>query len=159
MPFADLQEFFDPTLRLPIGGKEYVVPSPDAKTGVWCQRLLTTGVFAASGAEVTDSDLAAIQLDDDQERNLYQRVLGAAFEEMVADGVPWEMVRHAGATAFMWVASGREAAEECWAAPMGEARRPARRTSAKKKSARPASRGSSSRTATPASPTGSPTSS
>lgn len=115
MAFKDLQEFFDPTLRLPIGGKTYVVESVDAKTGIWCQRLFTTGAQAASGLAVTEADVAQLELDDEQERELYEKVLGAAYDEMIVDAVPWEFLKHAGITAFMWVAVSRDAAEEFWA--------------------------------------------
>lgn len=148
MPFADLQEFFDPTLRLPIRGKEYVIASPDARTGLWCQRLLVTATSAVAGVEVTAADLAGLELDDDQEQDLYLRLLGPVFEQMQADGLPWEMIKHAGQTVFMWVAGGREAAEEVWSQPPGEAKGPSPRSaSATKKSDPRGSRAGSKTTA------------
>ena len=142
----DLDEFFDPTLRLPIRGKVYVVASPDAKTGLRVQRLMSTGAVAAMGGEVSDADLESLEFDDDEERDLYLRILGPAYDEMLADGLPWEIVQHAGQTALMWVAFGREAAERVWES-VGEAHRPEpqdrKAPAAKKKSARQGSRGGS----------------
>jgi hypothetical protein len=141
----DLEDFFDPTLKLPIRGKTYVVPSPDAKTGLRVQRLMTTGAIAAAGGEVSEDDLAALELDDDAERDLYLRLLGSTYDEMIGDGLPWEMIRHAGGTAMMWVAFGTESAERFWESA-GEADRPEpqdRKAPAAKKSARRGSRGGS----------------
>lgn len=151
MAFKELDEFFDPTLRLPIRGNVYVVPSPDAKTGLWCQRMLATGAIAATGGDISADEIAALELDDTQEREMYKIVLGTAWDEMLDDGLPWDIIRHAGITAFMWVASGRETAEAYWASggDSGEARRPTpqdHKAPARTRSARRGSRGSSSQT-------------
>lgn len=156
MAFKELDEFFDPTLRLPIRGKVYVVPSPDAKTGLWCQRMLATGELAAAGVELSPEDIEALNLDDGQEKELYRTVLGTAWDELFADGVPWEMVKHAGKTAFIWIASTREAAEACWNSAegdseetLGESRRPTpqdHKAPARTRSARRGSRDSSNQT-------------
>ncbi|HET6915576.1 MAG TPA: hypothetical protein VFH56_05745 [Acidimicrobiales bacterium] len=142
----DLDEFFNPTLRLPIHGKVYVVASPDAKTGLRVQRLMSVGAYAAAGGEVTDDDLDSLEFDDDEERDLYLRILGPAYDEMVADGLPWEIVQHAGQTALTWVAFGRDAADRIWES-VGEPQRPEpqdrKAPAAKKKSARQGSRGGS----------------
>ncbi|MEV3981773.1 hypothetical protein [Nonomuraea sp. NPDC049758] len=115
--FRDLDEFFDDSLPLPIGGKTYRVPPPDADTGLLCQRLMTAGIAAANGKEVD-----AAQLDDAGEVDLYQRVLGAAYDEMRADEVSWPRLKHAGVTAFLWIAGDEEAAAKFWdAGPESEA--------------------------------------
>lgn len=143
----DLAEFFDPTLKLPIKGKVYVVLAPDAKTGIHVQRLMTTGMLASSGVEVSQAKLDELELDDDDEIDLYQRLLGAVYDEMVADGLPWPFIKHAGVTAFMWVAYDKESAERFWESGAGEAKGPTpqdRKASAmKKKSGRQGSRGGS----------------
>lgn len=126
MAFQDLAEFFDPTLQLPMRGKTYVVESPDATTGVHVQRLFSTATTVIAGGDVSEKDLAAIELDDDEEKELYPRVLGTAYGEMVEDKIPWVWIKHAGTTALMWIGVGVEAAEKFWSeAPSGEARRPA----------------------------------
>ncbi|MEU5863499.1 hypothetical protein ABZ815_20180 [Nonomuraea sp. NPDC047529] len=107
--FRDLDEFFDDTLPLPIGGKTYRVPPPDADTGLLCQRLMTAGIAAANGKEID-----AAQLDDAGEVDLYQRVLGSVYSELRADGVSWPRLKHAGVTAFLWIAGDAEAAAKYW---------------------------------------------
>lgn len=142
MGFRELDEFFDPTLRLPIRGKVYVIKSVDAKTGIRLQRLFTVGAQAVAGAEVSSEQLASLELDDSEEFELYQTVLGDAYDEMIADELPWDIIRHAGTTAFMWAAGNRQAAEDFWASP-GEARPVPQDRLPKKKSARRGSRAGS----------------
>ncbi|MFF0770981.1 hypothetical protein ACFYUK_19000 [Nonomuraea wenchangensis] len=107
-----LDEFFDDTLGLPIGGKEYVIPAPDAETGLLCQRLMQAGVAAAAGQETDLSDLA--DLDDDQETDLYRRCLGPVYDQLLADKVTWPRIKHAGVTAFLWIAVDLDAAMKYW---------------------------------------------
>ncbi|SDJ53994.1 DUF7426 family protein [Nonomuraea jiangxiensis] len=38
--FKDHDEFFDATLKLPVGGKTYVIPPSSAEVGLLCQRLM-----------------------------------------------------------------------------------------------------------------------
>ncbi|WP_433355635.1 DUF7426 family protein [Microtetraspora malaysiensis] len=130
--FQDLDEFFDDSLPLPIGGKWYRIPAPDAEVGLLCQRLMHAGMAAEPGEPVDDpklNELASVVLNDDQERDLYQRVLGPVFDELRADGVTWPKIQHVGATATVWVAAGKEAAAKVWAAGgVGEAPAPNRAT-------------------------------
>lgn len=114
MSFKDLDDFFDSSLRLPIRGKTYVVPSPDAKTGLWVQEALTVAAQAKAGQDVDPNTLAALELDDDEEKDLFKRILGTAHAEMVADNLPWEWIKHAGTTALIWAAGNTEAAERFW---------------------------------------------
>lgn len=141
MSFRDLDEFFDSSLRLPVRGKTYVIPSPDAKTGLWCQRIIALAGKGKDG--LTDDDAASLRLDDDEERDLFQRLLGDAFEEMVADGLPWEHVKHCGMTALMWAAGNSEQAEAYWNAG-GDPKAAPRDRKRSAKSGRPASRSGSS---------------
>ena len=113
----DLEDFIDPTLRLPIRGKTYVVESPDAALGLKVQQLWTIGAAASQGVEVSEAELKSLSLDDDDERDLLIRLLGATYDQMRADGVPWAWVRHAGVTVMFWVAASREAAEAYWESP------------------------------------------
>lgn len=114
MTFQDLDEFFDDTLRLPIQGKTYVIESPDAKTGLFVQGLMSLAADARAGRKVDADDLQALHLDDDEEKDLHRRLLGTAFDEMLDDGVKWHRIRHAGQTAIFWVVRGKETAEEFW---------------------------------------------
>jgi hypothetical protein len=95
---------------------------------------------------VSQDRLDELELDDADEIDLYKRLLGPAYDEMLADGLPWAIVKHAGVTAFMWVAYDRDSAEKYWESAAGEARRPEpqdRKAPAAKKSARQGSRGGS----------------
>lgn len=114
MGFQDLNEFFDPTLKLPVRGKLYTVESPDAETGLWCQRLFNVAVAASAGRDVNDEDAAQLQLDDEQEQDLFRRLLGDTLDEMRQDGLRWSEIQHVGKTAFFWVALGVEQAEQFW---------------------------------------------
>jgi hypothetical protein len=100
MPFQPILE--DPTLDLPVGDKTYSVPSCDAPTGLW-----VTGMMTGAAEE-------PVELDDDDERNLYQRVLGPVYDEMLADGVPWPAFKRVGSAVLLWIAFGEGAAERYW---------------------------------------------
>jgi hypothetical protein len=113
MAFKDLEEFFDDALRLPVGGKEYVIASPDAETGLWCQTMVERAGEIERRRAAGD-DVAHETLDDEQETDLYRRVLGATHDEMVADGLSWEKLKHCGMTAFLWAAGNKTSAEKYW---------------------------------------------
>jgi hypothetical protein len=114
MSFRELDEFFDDTLKLPIGGKTYVIQSPDSKTGLWVQSMMAVAVAASSGRDVDPSDLEGLRLDDDEEKDLYRRLLGDTYQEMLDDGVRWHKLKHAGETTLFWVLRGKEFAERIW---------------------------------------------
>lgn len=116
----DLAEFFDDTFPLPISGKVYVVPSPPARLGLQFVATAEIARRRRAGLEVSEAELASLELDDDEERQWQARVLGSAFAEMVADDVPWTWLKHAANTAYAWHIAGRAAAERVWAAPAGD---------------------------------------
>lgn len=159
MAFKQLEEFFDASITLPINGKDYEIQSPDAETGIFCQRLMAGAATVMTGQEISDKDAEKLRLDDDEESDLYQRLLGSVWDELFADQVPWTLIKHAGSTALVWVTQSREDAEEFWsqgpkkdpAAPQ-DRKAPAKKTATPRKSA--SSRKTSSgdprkRTATP----------
>lgn len=115
MGFQDLQELVEPWLDLPIRGKTYRVESVDAKTGIWCQRIVTVAGAAQAGIDLTDAEVASLHLDDDEEQDFNRRLLGAAYDEMLEDKVPWDFVKLAARVVFTWTVRDREAAEELWA--------------------------------------------
>lgn len=124
--FKELEEYVEPWLDLPIRGKVYRIPSADAETGIFCQRALELGAAALRGDDISESDLAGLRLDDEQERDFNRRLLGDAYDEMVSDGVPWEFIKHAAQTVFAWTVQDRSAAEKVWkSGGRPEARRPA----------------------------------
>lgn len=114
MAFQELDEFFDDTLEIPIRGKVYHIPSPDAETGLWCQQIFEIGAKAQAGQSVSDAAVAKLRLGDDEERSLYDRVLGPVKQEMIDDGLPWSRVSAVGETAIIWIATDRETAEKYW---------------------------------------------
>jgi hypothetical protein len=111
MPFHPILE--DPVLRLPILGKTYVVQSPNAATGLWVQSMMSAAQLTRAGFEVDSAD-ARLVLEDDDERNLYERVLGDTYDELVADAVKWPHIQRAGKAALLWIHRGEEAAELFW---------------------------------------------
>lgn len=163
MSFADLDEFFDDSLRLPVGGKVYVIASVDAETGLWCQRMMISAADVATGGQLSEDDIEDLVLDDDQERDMYKRVLGPVYDQLIADGVSWERLKHVGTTAFMWAAGNKQNAEEFWVSGGDVAGEPLRpepqdhKAPAKKASkGRPASRGGSTKRPTAAARRGEP---
>lgn len=113
MAFRDLSEVLDGGLSLPYKGKSYTVPPVDAETGLRLQRLAEVAAQAAKAAE-TGEPLDTVALDDDAEVDLYRDALGTAYDEMLADRVPWPMLKLAGVTAWLDAAVSREAAEAYW---------------------------------------------
>lgn len=97
-------------------GKTYRVPPPNAQTGLWLSTLAELGTVAASGGNLSAQDVADLTLDDDEEKPFYRRVLGPAYDEMVADKVPVEFVTRAFLTALADFQTGREMAEVTWEA-------------------------------------------
>jgi hypothetical protein len=114
MSFNEIDELLDDGIYLPAGGKRYRIPSPDAELGLWCQRVLGAGIAINAGQEPPKLQALPQSLNDDEERELYIRLLGPAWQEMLADGVSWERVRLIGQTVFVWVGGGREMAELYW---------------------------------------------
>jgi hypothetical protein len=108
--FKDLREFVDGRfIDLPIGGTTYRVHDVDAETGVWVQKVMDIGLAAYQGKDVDGA-----VLDDDEERDTYERVLGDTYEQMLADGVDWGDIKHVAVTAMIWIAFDADTAERFW---------------------------------------------
>lgn len=116
MSFKKLEDFFDASITLPILGKEYTIQSPDAETGLLCQRLVAGAAKVMAGGEISEADTEKLRLDDEEEQELYKRLMGAAWDEMIADHVPWTLIKHAGTTVLVWVTQSRDDAESFWSA-------------------------------------------
>jgi hypothetical protein len=114
--FNDLDDFFDDALRLPIGGKEYVI-TVSAEAGIRHQKLFSLIVAANNGVTLSAEDLATLELDDDAEKDVFISVLGPAYDEMKVDGVSWPKIKHAATTAFMYAAGDKKLAEQVWNNP------------------------------------------
>ncbi|MFD9859759.1 MULTISPECIES: DUF7426 family protein [Streptomyces] len=153
MAFEALDELLDERLELPIGGRLYTVDAPSAEIGLRTQALINAAAVAADGGRADEQVLG-----DAAERDLYREVLGAAHDQMVADGVKWPALKHAAITAMVWIAQDKTAAERYWNAAGDPSRlapnRAARRNRSGAASSTP-SRGSTSGTSTrPARPRG-----
>ncbi|SEU46624.1 DUF7426 family protein [Nonomuraea wenchangensis] len=132
--FRNLDEFFDPYLRLPVGGKTYAVPPPNGEVGLLVQRLMHAGIAAEAGQDVDAEglgDLAKSVLEGDSgdsgDTDLYQRILGPVWDELFADKLDWPVIQHIGETAMLWIAAGADAAAKHWEAGAGEAEAPNRK--------------------------------
>lgn len=118
MALHDLSDFLDPNLSLPIKGTTYTVEPPDAETGLRLQRLSDWMLGAAAAVESdTEAPAPSDQLvDDAAELDMYRDALGAAYAAMIADRMPWPMLKVAGMTAFLHWTVGAEQAEAYWSA-------------------------------------------
>ena len=113
MTLRDLSEVLDPDLCLPIRGKTYRVPPVDAETGLRLQRLAEHTAKIAHAIDNGESPDAEA-LGDDSELDLYRDALGTAYEEMLADRVPFAWLKVAGITAWLHAAVDAEQAEAYW---------------------------------------------
>lgn len=106
-------------LQLPYNGRTYSIPPVDAELGPQVQALFDVMIGALiadkNGDEAAGpTDETRELLDDLAERQLYRDVLGHAYEEMVADRVPWAVLKRAALAAMTDACMGREQAEAAW---------------------------------------------
>ena len=90
-------------------GKTYTFVSPDARTGLHLASLADLAVRARMGVDV-GAQAAALDLDDDQERELMRKVMGATLDELVDDGVSWVRIQRLNRYLFIHFAMGEDAA-------------------------------------------------
>lgn len=135
----------------------YKVPSPSARTGLWLTTLWELGTSAANGEKLTASERAQLVLDDDGEKDLFKRVLGPVYAEMLADEVAWSVLQKIGLDAYLCFAQSRDIADlalagrgERQARENRATRRAVKRTAGDK--SRRASTGTATRTRKPGSP-------
>lgn len=113
-------------------GKSYRIDSPDFGTGLLLQQLASIATRISNGVEVTEAEAKRLKMDDQEERDFSQMVLGDSLGEMVADGVPWGPIRRVTQYAFTYYALSPEQAEKL-IAPKAPANRAERRKKSKKK--------------------------
>lgn len=99
----DFRDFAAGPLRLPIGGKLYTIPPID----------ITTGFLLRRAVNIEDTE-AFDELAGLGDEAAYRRILGSAFDEMKADGVPYEAMDRAYLTAVTDHQRGRVIAETVW---------------------------------------------
>lgn len=123
MAFADLSEFFDDQLHLPIAGVVYDIPSPDHELGLWVTALVSAGMSIEQGMdprEAGNRDIPQLRFEGDEyddqsdEAKLYQRLLGDAYGKMRADQVSWPKIKFVAEVVMLWIVAGEEAAERHW---------------------------------------------
>lgn len=100
MALRDYRDFDAGLLRLPIGGREYIIPEVTLSTGVLLRRAIEG-----------DADAVA---ELDAGTTLYERVLGDAYALMKANDVPEGALERAVVTALADFRHGRVAAEMAW---------------------------------------------
>lgn len=102
------------SIVLPIGDADWVIESPDAATGALVNALFDrTGRADREGRDLDTDDVSDLVLDDDQQRELFPRVLGDdTYAEMTApgSGLTWDQVQHAATTTMVWIVSGLDVA-------------------------------------------------
>lgn len=118
--FEQLDELLDEAIELPvpIGDRDdhntrlYRIESPSARDGLQIEQITQIAATLVTGGE----DINTEMLNDDEERNLFQMLLGDKFQQMLDDGVKWVWLRHSALTTLMWVTSSLATAERYWAA-------------------------------------------
>lgn len=101
MTFKAWEEIAPEPIRLPVGGKVYEVPPIAAGLG-----LSLTAVV-----DGRDQDAAA---ELGKGASLWAKLLGSAYDEMLADDVPVEVIARAGFTVLADFQYDRETAERVW---------------------------------------------
>lgn len=91
-------------------GKSYTIPSPDADTGARFAALAEIAMKVHRGVDVSESDLRRLRMDDDEEREFMEQVLGDALAELKADGVSWRRLQMLTQYAYIYFAYGPEQA-------------------------------------------------
>jgi hypothetical protein len=125
--FTDLDQLWDNALELPIRGVTYRIEDPSAEIGLYCRRLWETSFeVAAAQKDGSEDQVAAARAAVEKFAalppppgipegvELWQHLLGAEHDRMVAAGLPPGMIRHAGQTAIAWVAGGDDLAKSYW---------------------------------------------
>ncbi len=96
----------------PRGGKVYRVESVDAKTGMRLTALADISRNLQRGAAVSPADVAKLNMDDDQEREFSEQVMGATYHEVIADGVDWPIIQKMVQYTYMYFAMGTDVANK-----------------------------------------------
>ena len=105
-------------------GKTYRFASPNAKVGLSLAALANLAVRARFGGDI-GAQAAALDLDDNQERDLMRDVMGDTLDELTADGVSWVRIQRLNRYLFIHFAMGEDAAARL--ALPGETSAPANR--------------------------------
>lgn len=119
--WTNLNDVLDLRLRLPIGGKTYIVDPPSAADGAYLMNLMALGLAADAGVDVTGVELEI----PDGDADFASRTLGTAYQQMLDDGLSLQQIGFAAETAFLAWTVSKEFAENHWGTG-GKATRPNR---------------------------------
>lgn len=92
-------------------GKQYRIKSPSARTGLRLNALADLMAKREAGGTVSERDVERLRLDDSEEREFVEQVLGDALHEMVEDGCRWEHIKRMSTYAFIRFGVSAEAAD------------------------------------------------
>jgi hypothetical protein len=149
MPFVDLSEFLteNDLVVEGLGPRAYSIPAPDAETGLRYTALANIARKAAKGEEISDTDVQSLRLDDAEEKEFVNQILGdEVLAQMVEDNLPWPAITRTAQYAFTHFAVSADAARKAFEAGAfsGKAQMPqnraARRATQSGRQASPASR-------------------
>jgi len=98
VPLKAYEDVVNEPLAFPIGGKIYTPPPLSAQAGIYIVKALAG-----------DPDVA-----NEPSRNLWQTLLGPAYDEMIADDVPMDALSRAGFAMLGDFQNNREAAVRVW---------------------------------------------
>ncbi len=125
---AELGDYLNPMLMIPIGGKTYRVKPITAKNAIIIEKSMNEAALdVKNGANPNDIELAS---DDDQDEYII-RVLGDTYQELIDGGAPMVAVKHVVALVLTWTFADFDKAVEYHKA--GGKVRPARRVPADRK--------------------------
>lgn len=110
----DLNEVLDLTLKLPIGGKTYVVDPPSADIGAHLVNRLALGIAADAGFTLDDDDRGQLIVEDDDMPDFATQCLGPVYQQMLDDGLNQQQIEFAVTTAFYAWTLGKDFAETYW---------------------------------------------
>lgn len=98
--------------------KVYRIESVPAETGIFVQEMFALALAVKNGAEVSDADRERLKLDDEQEVEFNKDLLGDTYDEMIKDGVSWEVMKTVISVVMVWTAQNLETAIEVWETEM-----------------------------------------
>lgn len=112
MAFQDLRELLDVAqLQLPIGGEVYTVEACTAEDWLWFNAY-SAEIDAAINTGKLNVEIEGLSQVNPEE--LYRRILGESFDDMVADGVTGKELSISAWTAFFWHLGNESFAEAVW---------------------------------------------
>ena len=115
--FADLDEFFDPTLTLPIRGVDYVIEPPSVTEVIKLRLLFADPEEKATAVDrlVWQAQMLGATIDSDNAT--VDAPEGSVWAQMEADGVSGEEILRAGNTALLRFGIDPAVAGIFWGAP------------------------------------------